>query len=400
MKFVNRFVNIVILLLSIATFAMSFLLFQKREQLVKGWEKMSAAVSSASATLDKGSDTDYAKKLSAEAMGHTKYSELETLLPQFQTQVKDITAQRNELGGSLVKVAGYLELPKEFKAETIDSMKTYKQSSAELVAEVENFAQINNNVLSKVVGIGERAGVNTDLAGLKGASASANINKISSGVNSLRSKSDTLADRFSDVAKVVGASANFDGESYRNSVSDALNKVREMKTRHDRFSADLNTHKGIVAKQKTELDTFARSVKVLEQKIANLENKLEIATGGKGKVDDTPQMAPTDPKLLKMLKGRVIDVNTKWDFVVINIGKNSKVSSMNVAIPKNEEMVVVRGLGTASPKFVGKVRIVEVNDDCSIANIVPDKEGDSIKIGDVVYFPNSTIAELEKRVAK
>ena len=134
MKFVNRFVNIVILLLSIATFAMSFLLFQKREQLVKGWEKMSAAVSSASATLDKGSDTDYAKKLSAEAMGHTKYSELETLLPQFQTQVKDITAQRNELGGSLVKVAGYLELPKEFKAETIDSMKTYKQSSAELVA--------------------------------------------------------------------------------------------------------------------------------------------------------------------------------------------------------------------------------------------------------------------------
>ena len=111
-------------------------------------------------------------------------------------------------------------------------------------------------------------------------------------------------------------------------------------------------------------------------------------------------MAPTEPKLNKKHKARVIDVNTKWDFVVINIGKNSKVSSMNVAIPKNEEMVVVRGLGTASPKFVGKVRIVEVNDDCSIANIVPDKEGDSIKIGDVVYFPNSTIAELEKRVAK
>ena len=43
MKLLNRLVNIVILLLAIATFTMSFLLYQKREQLVKGWEKMSKA---------------------------------------------------------------------------------------------------------------------------------------------------------------------------------------------------------------------------------------------------------------------------------------------------------------------------------------------------------------------
>eukprot|EP00831_Metopus_contortus_P015690 TRINITY_DN16518_c0_g4_i1.p1 TRINITY_DN16518_c0_g4~~TRINITY_DN16518_c0_g4_i1.p1 ORF type:complete len:194 (-),score=41.78 TRINITY_DN16518_c0_g4_i1:445-951(-) len=108
----------------------------------------------------------------------------------------------------------------------------------------------------------------------------------------------------------------------------------------------------------------------------------------------TEAIAPSDPKLLKMLKGKVIDVNNKWDFVVLSIGSNTTIDQNKVNIPLNQDMIVVRGLNEATPEYVGKVKIVQINDNCSIANIIPESEGKQVQIGDTVYFSNATIQAL------
>ncbi len=71
---------------------------------------------------------------------------------------------------------------------------------------------------------------------------------------------------------------------------------------------------------------------------------------------------PLDPKL----KGQVVMVDPKWEFVVLNVGDNQ-------GVLKDGELLVNR-----DGKLVAKVRVATVQKDQSIANVVP-----GWKLGDV-----------------
>lgn len=74
------------------------------------------------------------------------------------------------------------------------------------------------------------------------------------------------------------------------------------------------------------------------------------------------------------LKGNVVVVDPKWDFVVLDVGE--KQGALNNGI-----MMVHR-----DSKLVGKVRITSVLPDRSIANILPGWKMDDIREGDKVMF--------------
>jgi len=400
MKLLNRLVNIVILLLAIATFVMSFLLYQKREQLVKGWEKMSDAVSKTSATLDKGSNTGTSKKLTLDALNHTKYSDLDSLLPTFNKQASSIIDQRNNLSTAIVKAASTLDLPKVPKAAALDEVKTSSDEAGSFVSEVDTFNRINDRVLGTVCTIGNKVSVNVNVKGLKGSSASSNIQRVSNGVNALKSKSDTLSGKFRDVARIVGSSdSDFGDSGYKKSVNTTYNKVREMKRNYDTCRRDLGNTKSQLANARKEIDDNKKALKKNERKIASLQRKIERLEVQLGKQESTgPAMQPSDPKLLAMLRGKIIDINSKWGMVVLSIGKNTKIDNNTVTVPINQDMNVVRGLSTKNPEYIGKIRIVQVNNNCSIANIVPSDNSKDVKIGDVVYFTQATIKQIQRSV--
>ncbi|MBN2640403.1 MAG: hypothetical protein JXR78_01985 [Victivallales bacterium] len=394
MKLLNRLVNIVILLLAIATFTMSFLLYQKREQLVKGWEKMSKAVSSTSATLDKGSNTATSAKLTPDALGHTKYHELDSLLPDLNKQADMVITQRDTLSDSLVSAAKTLELPNVPEKAKLNEVASSADAARQTVSAIEQFNNINNNVLNQVSSMGGKIGARVSVNQLKGNDAVANIGKVSSAVNALKTKSDTLSKSFSDVAKVVGGNSNFNDSAYRNSANSTISKTREMKKRHDTYKRDLDNTQSQLANARKELEANKKEITKQTRQIASLERKIERLESQMGLKTTTEAIAPSDPKLLKMLKGKVIDVNSKWDFVVLSIGSNTTVEQNKVNIPLNQDMIVVRGLNEATPEYVGKVKIVQINDNCSIANIIPESEGKKVQIGDTVYFSNATIQAL------
>jgi hypothetical protein len=74
------------------------------------------------------------------------------------------------------------------------------------------------------------------------------------------------------------------------------------------------------------------------------------------------------------LKGKVLVVDPKYDFVVLNIGEN------NGVLPRGELMVNRDG------KLIAKVRVSRVEKDRSIANVMPGWTSGEVMEGDQVIY--------------
>lgn len=103
---------------------------------------------------------------------------------------------------------------------------------------------------------------------------------------------------------------------------------------------------------------------VLDREVIRLKNRLLVYEGEKVKVDLPPG-----------LKGQVLAVDPRYEFVVLNIGEED-------GVLERGEMLVNRG-----GKLVAKVRIVSVQPKRAVANVLPDwkqadvMEGDAVLVG-------------------
>jgi hypothetical protein len=82
----------------------------------------------------------------------------------------------------------------------------------------------------------------------------------------------------------------------------------------------------------------------------------------------------SDPELPKGLKGTVLVVDPKWNFVVLDIGEKQGV------IPRGVLLV------SRNSKLVGKVRVQSTQGDRSIANVMPGWKLTEIMEGDQVLY--------------
>ena len=86
--------------------------------------------------------------------------------------------------------------------------------------------------------------------------------------------------------------------------------------------------------------------------------------------------APVKVALPRTLQGKVTAVDAQCDFVVLNIGESQ-------GAREHGELLVSRG-----EKLIGKLRILDVKKDHSIANILPDWKQGEIQTGDLVIVGN------------
>jgi predicted RNase H-like nuclease (RuvC/YqgF family) len=110
-----------------------------------------------------------------------------------------------------------------------------------------------------------------------------------------------------------------------------------------------------------ENNALTEENRVLGRKVNVLQVKLDVYEGRKAKVE-----------LRADLKGRVVAVDPKYEFVVLDIGETD-------GVLERGEMLVSR-----SGKLVAKVRILSVQPNRSIANILPDWKQAEIMEGDAV----------------
>lgn len=120
--------------------------------------------------------------------------------------------------------------------------------------------------------------------------------------------------------------------------------------------ADLDKAKKEVAAVSEENTLLAKNVKSLTEKLRTLIGEEETVALPAG------------------LKGKVVAVDPKFDFVVIDVGEDAGAVS-------GGEMLVNR-----NGQLVGKIRIASVQEKQSVANILPAWKKDEIMEGDQVLY--------------
>ena len=145
------------------------------------------------------------------------------------------------------------------------------------------------------------------------------------------------------------------------------NEAQQVKAQWDALGIPVEQVRNMrdnMAKVGEERDTFAAENKILLRKNTEVQAELDKYIGGREK----PVILPAG------LKGQIVAVDPKYDFVVLNIGGNQ-------GVLENGKMLVNRG-----GKLVGTVKITRVEPTRSIANILPDDRLADVMEGDQVLY--------------
>lgn len=124
--------------------------------------------------------------------------------------------------------------------------------------------------------------------------------------------------------------------------------------------------KEVIARLKNSLDqikTLEASITDKDREINGLKVRIAELVG-----DEAPVILPAG------LKGKVVTVDPKWDFVVIDLGKDD-------GLLLNGQMLVSR-----NGKLLAKVKIVNVMENRAIANVMSGWKLDDIMEGDTVLY--------------
>jgi len=158
------------------------------------------------------------------------------------------------------------------------------------------------------------------------------------------------------------ATANF------NQATAELVESRQTSERWRQFEMEYGTRDSIkanlatIASVKNERDNFIMENSILLSRIEQLGVELSRYTGTSVKVN-----LPSD------LAGKVTAVDSQYDFVVLNVGEDQ-------GVREHGELLVGR-----SDKLIGRLRVLSVEKNRSIANIMPDFKLSEIQTGDSVY---------------
>ena len=158
------------------------------------------------------------------------------------------------------------------------------------------------------------------------------------------------------------ATANF------NQATAELVESRQTSERWRQFEMEYGTRDSIkanlatIASVKNERDNFITENSILLSRIEQLSVELSRYTGTSVKVN-----LPSD------LAGKVTAVDSQYDFVVLNVGEDQ-------GVREHGELLVGR-----RDKLIGRLRVLSVEKNRSIANIMPDYKQSEIQTGDSVY---------------
>jgi chromosome segregation ATPase len=172
------------------------------------------------------------------------------------------------------------------------------------------------------------------------------------------------------------------------SVEERDRQITQLRGEMEGLQSERQSLAGRVEQFNTEQESLRQQLKEAERQRTDLEMQLQeqlarptvqldkiVVTSneeGAAAEDETAAEAPRQPQGTAVRNGQVIVVNRKYDFIVMNLGKNH-----GLAI--GQEFEVLQG-----EKVLGKVRVEKLYDELSAATILPEAQKDSIKEGDAV----------------
>jgi uncharacterized coiled-coil DUF342 family protein len=432
MGILNRVVNIFVLVLAIVSVIFGTLLFLKREELRARGDKMSAFIVDIVKIMDVNSacdgsnnitdkklqidpkkDPNKASENQKKSLYHNNYKNLGTVLAPVAVQAKSIMDQRDTLGIALGDVGTKLELPEQFPPAAFEGLPTYQQKKDQLLGLVAKVNERDNAIIKQISASATVMGFTLETNALKNLESYATpLAEFAGKVEKLKKRSDAYGEHIARTCKIFQIAApSLGGEDYGSELSNVANAMQKVKDELEAIKVELKNTKAKLAKTeedlnqaKAKLDSLNKELDKYGKEVAVWKKKYNVAIGNEEDPEaEKVETPPAPDELVKKLEGKVIEVNGKWDFVVIDLGKNSKISlpegkkkrEIPVPLPEGKVMMIYRG-----SEYIAKIRITRVNDNTAIADVLPDVRNGNVLVGDKVFFAPESKQETQAATAK
>jgi hypothetical protein len=411
MKVLNIFLSILILLLAAASAVFSFFLYEKRDTMIKGWEKMAHAVSSSAASLDEGSGTEVAKTLSAENLGHDKYDDLDAKLPKLKEHATNVITERNNMATALRKIAETSEMDNVKAVSEFQSLKNYKTNINAVVSKVDSNVRRQGATLRAICSTAKNLNVDLTVNALKSSNYNSELGKFDKKIKVVKNRLSDADRQFKNIFSVADGSGrlDFSDSSYKSSTGKVVSAVRGLKNRFNESKSALKSEGAkVVSLQNTVKARDGRISglnKILKKKILEIK-RLGIIIAGKeggGAIESPWENGSKEAR--RAVQGKIIKVDRKYGFVVVDLGTGTTVkqkigTKMNYAspvFPVNATMIVARDIESANGKYIGEIKLIKIHEDCTIANVVSTVQGKGVAVGDTVFFSGAQIDAMSKK---
>ncbi len=398
MKVVNIILSILILVLALTSAVFSYFLFEKRDMLVKGWEKMAVAINKTSAELDNHSDTKIAAQLTPGELSHEKYAELDAKLQKLISQSRKIIAERDELADALRRIGAVVEMPKLGSEEAFRSVATYGANKDAVVRGVSQAVERRDAVYAALARSAATIGAKLDVRALARNGQSA-LSPLSKALGQLRDRRQVYESNLRLIGTHVNVQSNdFSERNYRKSAQRTSSGVEKIRRDFDAKTAALDEVRRNLLNLQAELKNRDVKISELNDKIADNLYTIRSYKSALGVPEDEEPPVPWRPgsrEVRAKTVGEVVKVNPEYGYIAINLGRNTlvkqplgtKTFDVNPMITKGMEMVVARGRLDDNAAFISRITLDEIGDECSTANIPAGSN--PIKVGDIVYFDSA-----------
>ena len=449
MKIANRILNILVLIAALGASVCAFFLFQKREQITKGRQMMSEAVVKTVKTIDP------AAKISVDDMSIAKpAADLAAPLKVLEDNTQKIVDQRNKIAASVAAISNSVMGWKDAKAKKGEDFSDYAAVVASTDKDGKAVASSLDQNTALVSARGKyyidrnskvQAGINQLVNTLKGKRISpadftpdgdkdnkklvANMNALVARARMVMNRYSAFSRQFAQIAKSMGfkddsLDVNLKDGDFNKNLNKYVTNVKKFVAEKKKLEAENKRLKGQIANLNKQIGSLNDKVNAEKKNVAKLNGDLTKAQKEierlKDIIDPTwreregqknvAKTAVDETPLLRKLRGKIVSVNEKFGFVVINLGKVNKFEDIKIDIDTGKEVPTVRKVGVpeygiltvassldpGKADYVCRLTVLRVGNDSSIANIIVTRGGRMPKVGDVVFFSESDVRQMKE----
>ena len=449
MKIANRILNILVLIAALGAAVCAFFLFQKREQITKGRQMMSEAVVKTVKTIDP------AAKISVDDMSIAKpAADLAAPLKVLEDNTQKIVDQRNKIAASVAAISNSVMGWKDAKAKKGEDFSDYAAVVASTDKDGKAVASSLDQNTALVSARGKyyidrnskvQAGINQLVNTLKGKRISpadftpdgdkdnkklvANMNALVARARMVMNRYSAFSRQFAQIAKSMGfkddsLDVNLKDVDFNKNLNKYVTNVKKFVAEKKKLEAENKRLKGQIANLNKQIGSLNNKVNAEKKNVAKLNGDLTKAQKEierlKDIIDPTwreregqknvAKTAVDETPLLRKLRGKIVSVNEKFGFVVINLGKVNKFEDIKIDIDTGKEVPTVRKVGVpeygiltvassldpGKADYVCRLTVLRVGNDSSIANIIVTRGGRMPKVGDVVFFSESDVRQMKE----
>ena len=399
MKILNIVLSILILVLAIASAVFSYMLFEKRSNMVGGYEELRRGISDATRTLQADTGKDIASQMNVD---YKKSESLSSDMSKLTNFARQVSSQRNELANALsemAKAAGVTIDPADFI-----NLETGLDKVAEAKFAVQNLRANRDDLSSGIAQGVAQFGLTASIAKLNSTKPSDwkdEIAKFNSELKNVQNYKKQQESVMRQIAKALGKDITLSPARYADdlkSYNEAITNLIADKSALEKAKAQLTKD---VAAANANLKAKAEEIATLNAEVKQgQEDFTRITAILEGNAIEFPvrMWRPGSEEARKAVQGKIIAIDERFGYVTIDLGSESVVQQViannldtnpvNPMIAEGDEMLVAKG---ATTKYIGSISIYKVDENCAFARVTNAVDGAKLAVGDSIYFDSEKV---------